>query len=447
MRYMWIAAGMAVLAMLGACKKEKPVPPPTVVTVSPVISGVIADSLQLIGQVKACETVNIVARVKGFLTKQNFQEGDYVKKGTLLYEIEPYQYEADLQTAIASHEKALADKKNADSDYARQEALYKGDAVSERVRDEALARKMEADAEVKATAAAIDNAKLQLSYTKIYAPFDGRVGLVTYSVGNVVSAESGTLVTMVTTDPIDVSFSINEVSLLKVMKAVGEDEIDGDAGARVRLFLQDGMEYNLEGKITKWDNRVNPMTGMLMMQAQFSNPNRILIDGMYMRVRVEPKVNPKSLLIPRQAIQESQDAKYVMVVDKDNVVARKSIKMGTNDELFVVIEGLAEGENVIIEGIQKVRPKMKVAPKVDERYVSQAAAAELYKIKKPEVISFANTKKPRTSGKETKPAEAAKPATEAKPAEAAKPAPPAVPAAPAPAKPVTETKPAEQVKK
>ncbi len=376
-----------MLFLAGACKKEAPPVPPAAVTVSPVISGVIPDSLQLVGQVKAQKRVDLEARVKGFLLKQNFKEGDAVEAGTILYEIEPEQYQAELQTAEASYQKALADQTNADSDYNRQETLYKSNAVSERVRDEALARKMEADAQVKAAAAAIDTAKLQLGYTKIRAPFDGRVGLVNYDIGNVVSSTSGPLLTIVSTGDIDVEFSISETALLQLLQTTGKKSVSDTV--RVRLLLQNGMEYPHLGKITKYDNRVNPNTGMQKVKASFENPDRVLVDGMYVKVLLESIENPEILIVPRQAVLDSQGQKYVLTVDKDNTVVRRTVTLGSNDELFVEIkDGLNKDEQVIVEGQQKVRPQSKVNPKTDERFTSQEAAEELYKLKRPQKISI-----------------------------------------------------------
>lgn len=390
MRFLHVAICSAVLFLSGACKKEMPPPPPPVVAVSPVITGKITEHLQLIGQVKAQKKVDLEARVKGFLLKQNFSEGGFVKKDAILYEIEPEQYQAELQTAEASYQKALADKTNADSDYRRQETLFKGDAVSERVRDEALARKMECDAQVKAAAASVDNARLQLSYTKIKAPFDGRVGLVNYDVGNVVSAASGPLLTLTSSGPIDVEFSISETALLQILEETGKKPVTDTA--LVRLLLQNGREYTHTGEITKYDNRVNPNTGMLRFKASFDNPDHILVDGMYVKVLLESKYNSESLIIPRLAVQESQGQKYVLTVDKNNTVVRRPVIPGGNDELFVKVKGgLEAGELVIIEGHQKVRPQSKVNPKTDERFVSQKAAEALYEIKRPKKISLDKT--------------------------------------------------------
>lgn len=392
MRYLALVVAALALMLPVACKKETPPPKPVTVNVTPVVSGTIADSLTLVGRVKATDSVNLIARVNGYLVKQNFREGEFVKKGTLLYEIEPYKYEADLKTAESKHQRALAEKTNADSDYKRQESLYKGDAVSERVRDEALARKMEAYANVMSGEAEIANAQLQLSYTKIYAPFDGRVGLRKFSVGNVVAPESGPLLSIMKTSPINVQFSISELAILKIIEISGKGNVE-EMDVKVRLFLQNGMEYSHEGQVVKWDNQVNPMTGMLKMEAEFDNSHDILIDGMYVKVRVEPEKIRKSLIVPRQAVMDDQGARYVYVVDKDNVVERRGITVGTYDEIFIIVkEGLKEGENIVVEGMQKVYPTQKIVSKVDERFASQQAAHELYEIKRPQKISVSSEK-------------------------------------------------------
>ncbi|MDD4317506.1 MAG: efflux RND transporter periplasmic adaptor subunit [Victivallaceae bacterium] len=373
-----IIVGTVVLTLATGCEKETP-PPQTTVTVSPVISGNISSSLQLIGQVKALDKVDLVARVKGFLIKQNFNEGELVKKGSVLFEIEPDRYLAKLKAAEANYQKALADQKNADSDYKRQESLYKGDAVSERARDNALAKKMECDAQVKACEAAIDDAKLELSYTKIIAPFDGRVGLRSYSVGNVVGPESGVLLSIAKINPINISFSFSEKTLLTLSENSSPDD------SIVKILLPNGMEYAITGKIVKWDNRVNPGTGTIKFEAEFKNPQQILIDGMYVNVIIEPKQPIRGLLIPRQAVQEIQDEKFVMVVSPDNIVSRQTVELGRNDEIFVAVNnGLKEGDIIIIEGLQKIRPQSKVVSKIDERYSSQAAAEVFYRLKRPQ---------------------------------------------------------------
>lgn len=387
-----IIVGVTALVLTWGCEKKTMAPPPaTTVTVSPVISGSMVNSLQVIGQIKALDKVNLVARVKGFLIKQNFKEGELVQKGTVLFEIEPGKYIANLKLAQANHQKAQADQKNANSDYQRQESLYKVNSVSERVRDNALAKKMECDAMVKACEATIEDAELDLSYTKIIAPFDGRAGLKAYSVGNVVGPESGTLLSVLLIDPINVEFSINEKALLALGGA--QTDVDNKEHNVVRIILQNDMEYALAGEIARWDNRVNPATGTIKIEAEFKNPQRILVDGMYVNVIVEARKSPDTLLIPYQAVQQSQGEKFVLTVDRNNVVISKIIEIGKNDGIFVTVtKGLDLGEKIIIEGIQKVRQKQKVIPKVDERYSSQVAAEKFYQINSPQKFGIPEVK-------------------------------------------------------
>ncbi|MDD5664328.1 MAG: efflux RND transporter periplasmic adaptor subunit, partial [Victivallaceae bacterium] len=198
-------------------------------------------------------------------------------------------------------------------------------------------------------------------------------------VGNVVGPESGVLLSIAKINPINVSFSFSEKTLLTLSENSSPDD------SIVKILLPNGMEYAITGKIVKWDNRVNPGTGTIKFEAEFKNPQQILIDGMYVNVIIEPKQPIRGLLIPRQAVQEIQDEKFVMVVSPDNIVSRQTVELGRNDEIFVAVNnGLKEGDIIIIEGLQKIRPQSKVVSKIDERYSSQAAAEVFYRLKRPQ---------------------------------------------------------------
>ncbi|MFA7229725.1 MAG: efflux RND transporter periplasmic adaptor subunit [Victivallaceae bacterium] len=367
-------AGIGLLILTGCEKKTPPPQPPPSVTVTPVKAGTVTPNSTIIAQVKAYNDVKLVARVKGFLRKQDFVEGQMVKKDQLLYLIEPEEYQADVQSAEAMLLRAQADQKNANIDYVRQKNLYTQDAVSQRNYDNAVAKKMECDAAILQATAKLENAKLNLSYTEIKSPFTGRIGLNTYSVGNVVGPDSGTLADVVQVDQVRVQFSLNELLLLKIMQYRGES---GNAPElTVKLFFQDGSMYKYPGAITFWNNRINPATGSLLMQATFPNPEMLLVPGMYVKVTLETKHPEKALLAPLNAILDSQAGKSVMLVNKDSVVEERKITTGDSDGPYIQItSGLKAGDLIIVEGLQKVRSGLKVAITVDKNFGGVDVAA------------------------------------------------------------------------
>ena len=361
-----LAGGLAAAALFSFGCREKTAPAgakPPLVKVVPATEGYMFESVSAIASVKAYEEVNLVARVEGFLVKRLFGEGDAVKKGQLLYEIEPEIYEAKVHVAEAELDKARASQQNATSEYERQKTLVGQEATSKRKFDEATAAKLEADAAVEEATANLALAKQNLSYTKIFSPFDGQIGFNTYSMGNLVSQSSGTLATVVTVDPMRVEFVINELDLLQLLRMRTGSE---KPKVRVRLFLQDGVEYEEEGKIAYWSNRVDPRTGTFLLQALFPNKKWQLMAGMFVRVNIGPDEPNKSVLIPQTALMADLAGDYVYVVGKDGKVERRDLELGYRDRVNVVVEsGLKPGEAVIVEGVQKVRPGGLAAPEVD----------------------------------------------------------------------------------
>ncbi|MCP3968275.1 MAG: efflux RND transporter periplasmic adaptor subunit [Lentisphaerae bacterium] len=357
---------------LAGCKPKRPViKPSSAVVVVPVKLGNIVASTIIIGQVKAYDKVELVARVKGFLQKRNFIEGELVKKGQLLFLIEQDQYKADVIKAKAAVMSAMADKKNADIDYERQRALYQKRAVAQKEFDNAAANKMSADASVLKAQAELKNAELDLSYTQIKAPFDGIVGLAAYSVGNVVGPDSDSLDSIVKVDPVRVQFNLSEVDVLRIQKEIIKEGKDRkkEVPIIVKLIFQDGSEYGRTGKITFWNNQVNSSTGTFLMQATFENPNVLLLPGMYVRVQLEGRKSYKALLIPQVAVSSEQTGDYVMVVNKDKKAVRRKVELGRKKGLNVEVKsGLKEGELVVTEGLQKIREGMIVKPVLGKSY-------------------------------------------------------------------------------
>lgn len=362
-----LAGGFAVAALFFSGCREKAAQPgakPPLVKVVPATEGYMFESVSAIASVKAYEEVGLVARVEGFLIKRLFEEGQAVKKGQLLYEIEPEIYEAKAKVAEAELEKARATRANSNTEFERQKTLVGQDATSKRVYDNAAAAKEEADAAVAEAEANLALARQNLSYTKIYSPLDGQIGFNAYSVGNLVGQSSGLLATVVTIDPVRVEFVITELDLLALLRL-------RDGGAvpelRVRLLLQDGVEYTEQGKIAYWSNRVDSKTGTFLLQALFPNAKQQLMPGMFARVDIGPAKPRKAVLIPQTALMADIAGDYVYVVGSDGKVERRDLALGYRDRVNVVVRsGLKPGEAVIVEGVQKVRPGRPAAAEVDK---------------------------------------------------------------------------------
>ena len=354
---------LAAAALLAGCREKAAAPaaPPVVETVT-VAEGPITEFISAVGEARPFDEVNLVARVEGFLVKRNFTEGQQVKKGQLLYEIEPVLYDAGVRSAEAELEKARAALKNSEAQFSRQGTLLKKDATSERAFDNAEAEKLQAAAAVKACEAALTRAKQDLEYTRITAPFDGWIGFSACSVGNLVSRSSGTLAKVVRTDPMRIEFVVSEMDIL-TMRGYRKTE-KGRPDVRIRLFLQNGDLYPLDGRIDFWNNEINPDTGTLKLQAVFRNPERRLLPGMFVRIRLEPAAPGRKLLIPLAALMNDQAGDYVYVAAADGTISRRTIRTQFRDGGFAVVTAnLKAGEKVVVKGLQKVRPGMKATAK------------------------------------------------------------------------------------
>ena len=352
-----LAAAVFLLLSAG-CERKAPAPAPELPAVKAVQAAEYsyAPASVVIAEVKPLEEVNLVARVEGFLRKRCFAEGSRVKKGALLFEIEPELYQARVKAAQAKLTKAQVAQKNADTDYQRQRKLLSTKAVSERTFDRVEASKLEADADVKSAEAELEIAKKDLSYTKITAPFDGVAGLSNYSEGNLVNANSGTLATVVKNDVVRVEFVFSELQLLNMMERKGHARDN----FKFELITQDGKVYPYEGKISFWDNKVNTNTGTFRIQAEFPNPEGKLAAGMFGRIRFSPKKKIKGLAIPCEALMVDQAGEYVYVVAPDGTVSRRNIVVAYRDKDFLAVKkGLKAGEVIIDAGVQYVRPGAK----------------------------------------------------------------------------------------
>ncbi|MGI9480763.1 MAG: efflux RND transporter periplasmic adaptor subunit [Hyphomicrobiales bacterium] len=332
------------------------------VTVSPVVAREVAAQVEFVGQANAFLTIDLRARVTGFLRERPFKEGGPVKKGELLFLIEPDEYESKVQTAEASITRSKATIEEAERDFERYSKLTAQGTTSEQKLEEAKATAERARADLKAAEADLTRQNLNLSYTRIESPIDGRIGRASVDVGNLIGPDSGVLATVVAPDPIRVVFSVSERDLLEYRKrrAAG-----GSTVAIPKLRLSNGEIFDQDGKIEFIDEQVDAATGTVQVRVEFPNPDNIILPGQFVTVVLTSGNPEKRVVVPQAAVQANQTGYFVMVVGEDDVVQPRPVKLGQLTGVdWAVEEGLTEGETIVVEGIQKIRPGAKVKPEV-----------------------------------------------------------------------------------
>lgn len=346
---------LLVLADCGERKELQSAPPAPAVTVTKVVTQDIRPALLFTGRVQAKDKVELRARIDGFLEKRLFVEGADVKIGDLLFTIEKGMYQAAVDEIKGTIEKARAALTLADIEVSRQTTLLARDVGAQARVDEAVAKQGQARGDLAQQKAALEKAELNLSYTDIRAPIDGRIGLSVFSVGNFVSPGSGVLATIVSQDPIYVTFPVTQREMLAVRKTQGLEKTTTDT--IIYIQLADGSRYSEPGKPNFIDVTVNQGTDTVQVRATFANPNRILVDGQLVTVVAESGTAEPALLIPQAATQVDQAGIFVLVVDQANKVEVRRIETSIQHGAMVVVEkGLQADERIIVEGIQKVRP-------------------------------------------------------------------------------------------
>lgn len=355
-----LTAGGLVLA--GGCKEEAPkaVSLPAVV-VEPAVEMEFADSVTEVGEVKAYDVVGLSANVSGFLTEANFKEGELVKKGTKLFQIDPAVYDAAVKKAEADLNKANAKLTNANLEYERQKRLWTSKATSQTHYDSAEMNLRTAQAELKSAEAALAEKKVDLEYTKILAPFDGYIGFKQYSVGNMVGPSSGALARITAAGNVKIYFSIDELTLLKIFENYPDSQENVSAAPRVKVFLQNGREYREKVWISAWNNMVQD--GTLRIQATAENSKEMLVPGQYVKVVVQVSPLRKRVMVKQEAIMREQLGTFVFVVGAQNRIERRKIVPGMRNGAYqVVTSGLKAGERVVVEGLQKAGAGDEVKP-------------------------------------------------------------------------------------
>jgi membrane fusion protein (multidrug efflux system) len=350
---------------LGAAAVQGTTPP--AVTVAPVTRKDMTPSADFVGRVTPIDKVDLVARVQGFLEKRLFTEGRDVKTGDLLFLIEPDIYDATVQQQEANLASAQANATNATLQLMRGEELLKNNNIPRAQVDQLRAAAESAQAAVKQAEAALRQAKINLGYSEIRAPIDGRIGLANVTIGNLVGPTSGTLATIVSQDPIYVIFQVSERQILDYRRQVAAQ--GGDAGrVTVHLTLADGSAYPQTGTVDFLDIQVEPSTDTVAVRAELPNPQRLLVAGQFATVTAESGVAQPALLIPQAAIQVDQAGSYVLVVGPDHKVEVRRIATGAQQGGDIIVtDGLKDGEQVIVEGMQKVHPGDVVAPSTAAR--------------------------------------------------------------------------------
>jgi membrane fusion protein (multidrug efflux system) len=370
---------LAGLLLFGCAKEQKVQPQAPIVEVVEVARKDVPVYGEWVGTLDGIVNATIRAQVSGYLIKQNYKEGDFVKKDQVLFEIDPRSYQAALEEAKAQLAQTEARWQTAKANLARIRPLAEQSAVSQKDLDDAIGTEESTRASVWSAKAALDKAQLNLDWTKVTSLIDGITGIAKAQIGNLVGPGSiEELTTVSTVDPIKCYVSLSEQEYMRAQerrsKQVGKVSLD--------LILSDGSTYPYKGEVAFADRQVDVRTGTIRVAAIFPNPQNLLRPGMFSRIRAELGIKKAALVIPQQAVTEIQGRYLVAVVSPENKVSIKPVKVGQwFGQLWVIDEGLQAGEKVVAEGTQKVREGMIVSPKP----FGTEAQAESGAAQKPEV--------------------------------------------------------------
>lgn len=370
---------VAALTLAGG-NEPPPAPPLQAVTVAPVLEREISEWDEFTGRLEAKDAVEIRPRVSGYITRVTFDEGKEVKKGEVLFEIDPRPYQAELARAEAELEHARSAAALAASDVQRAGKLVAAQAISREEYDSRTSAEAQGGATVKAAEAAVRTARLNLDWTRVRAPISGRVSNAMVTPGNLVEAgpPSATLLTtVVSLDPMYVYFDSDEQTYLRYANRARNNGSNWrEARLPVYLGLADEEGFPHEGRLDFVDNQVDPNTGTIRTRAVFSNRSRALTPGLFARVKLVGTQKTKALLVRDAAIGTDQDRKFVLVVGPGDTLAYRPVVPGRlSDGLRIVTAGLEARDRVVVNGLMRVRPGMKVAPTLSAM-VSDSSASD-----------------------------------------------------------------------
>ncbi len=370
-----IAAPAVLFAvlLLSACtespQKQASAPPPPAVTVAKPVKRVVVDEDEYVGRFVAVDSVEIRARVSGYLDRIDFTDGQMVKQGDLLFTIDKRPFQTTLDQAKANLAQARANLAFAEADLARGAQLVRERTITEQTFDQRTQTKRVAEASVQAQEAAVRQASLDLEFTELRAPVAGRIGDRRVSPGNLVTGGTAgnttLLATIVSTDPMRFEFTFDEASYLRYERLArgGREMTSRDSSVVVALKLLDEQDFQHRGRMDFVDNVIDRSSGTIRGRAVFSNPDGVFTPGMFGRIRVPGSHDYTALLVPDAAIGTEQTRKYVLAVDSDNVVRMKYVTLGQSfNNLRVIKTGVQEDDRVIVNGLMRARPNQKVNP-------------------------------------------------------------------------------------
>jgi RND family efflux transporter MFP subunit len=372
-------AAFRILAVVGAslalvfatgCNRSvaQSQPPPPSVTVAPVEAQEIVEWAEFTGRIEPVETVEVRPRVSGYIQEVKFQSGQIVNKGDILFVIDPRWHQAAFEQRQAELEQAKVRLENTKREAGRTAQLLANNAISVEESDARQARYQEAKGALLAGQAALDSAKLDLEYTQVRAPINGRVSRALLTEGNYVSGIAGAatlLTTIVSVDPVYVYADVDENSLLKfnALARARKLETNGDGKTPVKLQLADEKDFPHEGYIESFDNRLNADTGSILLRGLFPNADGRIMPGLFARIRVPLSDRHAALLVEERCIGTDQAKKFVLTLTRTNTVAYRSVELGpVLDGKRIVRSGLEAGEKIVVNGLARVRPGIPVAP-------------------------------------------------------------------------------------
>ena len=366
----WILVSLSAWALVH-CKGETasaPPPPSVQVEVATVIQKDVPIQMEWVGTTDGSTNALIRAQVGGYLMKRPYTEGSFVKKGDLLFQLDPSKFQTALDQALGDLAKAQAQFMKTKQDVERDTPLAREGAVSQKELDDSIQAHAATKGSVAAARAAVEQAKLNLSWTQIRAPIDGVVGIAKAQIGDLIDANSE-LTSMSTLDPIRVYFPVSEQEYFEAAEKIQQGYKDKQEGkeyslAPLELVLGGEKVYPHKGQFFLVDRQVDVKTGTIRVAALFPNPNNLLRPGQFARVRAVTKTKEKAILVPQRSVTEMQGSHQVAVVTPENKVDIRPVKVGQRSgNLWIIDQGLKPGERVVVEGLQKVKAGMTVAPK------------------------------------------------------------------------------------